>query len=57
MMDTMTDVRKTRDQCLAADQLWALLSMRVQFANSDQLQAVSAAVRFGGLGRRPRRIQ
>src|SRR6476660_9330931 len=36
--------------CLAADQLWALLSMRVQLANSDQLQAQSAAVRFGGLG-------
>jgi hypothetical protein len=36
---------------LAADQLWALLSMRVQLANSDQLQAQSAAVRFGGLGR------
>src|SRR5271165_5428873 len=32
--------------CLAADQLWALLSMRVQLANSDQLQAQSAAVRF-----------
>ena len=31
--------------CLAADQLWALLSMRVQLANSDQLQAQSAAVR------------
>ena len=43
---------------LAADQLWALVSMRVQIANSDQLQAQSAAVRFGGLGRRyPRRIQ
>jgi hypothetical protein len=38
--------------CLAADQLWALLSMRVQLANSDQLQAQSAAVRFGGLCRR-----
>ena len=38
--------------CLAADQLWALLSMRVQLANSDQLQAQSAALRFGGLGRR-----
>src|SRR5260370_27915937 len=38
--------------CLAADQLWALLSMRVQLANSDQLQAQSAAVRFPGLGRR-----
>src|ERR1700726_2247399 len=38
--------------CLAADQLWALLSMRVQLADSDQLQAQSAAVRFGGLGRR-----
>jgi hypothetical protein len=38
--------------CLAADQLWALLSMRVQLANGDQLQAQSGAVRFGGLGRR-----
>ena len=38
--------------CLAADQLWALLSMRVQLANSDQVQAQSAAVRFGGLRRR-----
>jgi hypothetical protein len=39
--------------CLAADQLWALLSMRVhQLADSDQPQAQSAAVRFGGLGRR-----
>ncbi len=38
--------------CIAADQLWALLSMGVQLANSDQLQAQSAAVRFGGLGRR-----
>jgi hypothetical protein len=38
--------------CLAANQLWALLSMRVQLADSDQLQAQSAAVRFGGLGRR-----
>jgi hypothetical protein len=38
--------------CLAADQLWALLSMRVQLADSDQLQAQSAAVRFAGLGRR-----
>ena len=38
--------------CLAADQLWALLSMRVRLAISDQLQAQSAAVRFGGLGRR-----
>src|ERR1700758_1632205 len=36
---------------LAADQLWALLSIRVQLANSDQLQAQSAAIRFGGLGR------
>ena len=26
--------------------------MRVQLADSDQLQAQSAAVRFGGLGRR-----
>jgi hypothetical protein len=26
--------------------------MRVQLANSNQLQAQSAAVRFGGLGRR-----
>jgi hypothetical protein len=38
--------------CLAADQLWALLSMRVQIAVSDQPHAQSAAVRFGGLGRR-----
>src|SRR5271165_1221688 len=38
--------------CLAADQLWALLSMRVQLAVSDQPHAQSAAVRFGGLGRR-----
>ena len=37
---------------LAADQLWALLSMRVQLADSDQPHAQSAAVRFGGLGRR-----
>ena len=34
------------------DQLWALLSMRVQLADSDQCHAQSAAVRFGGLGRR-----
>src|ERR1700751_780887 len=38
--------------CLAANQLWALLSMRVQLADSDQPHALSAAVRFGGLGRR-----
>jgi hypothetical protein len=38
--------------CLAADQLWALLSMRVQLAVCDQPHAQSAAVRFGGLGRR-----
>ena len=38
--------------CLAADQLWALLSMRVQLADSDQSHAQSAAVRFSGLGRR-----
>ena len=37
---------------LAADELWALLSMRVQLADSDQPHAQSAAVRFGGLGRR-----
>ena len=37
---------------LDTDQLWALLSMRVQLADSDQPQALSAAVRFGGLGRR-----
>jgi hypothetical protein len=37
---------------LAADELWALLSMRVQFAESDQPHAQSAALRFGGLGRR-----
>jgi len=42
--------RKPLD-CLAADQLWALLSMRVQLF-SDQPHAQSAAVRFGGLGRR-----
>ena len=38
--------------CLAADQVWALLSMRVQFVDSDQPHAQSAALRFGGLGRR-----
>ena len=39
--------------CLAADQVWALLSMRVQLADiDDQPHAQSAAVRFGGLGRR-----
>ena len=38
--------------CLAADQLWALLSMHAQLADSDQPQAQSAAVRFDGLGRR-----
>jgi hypothetical protein len=38
--------------CLAGDQLWALLSMRVQLADSDQPHAQSAAIRFGGLGRR-----
>ena len=38
--------------CLAANQLWALLSMRVQLAESDQPHAQSAAIRFGGLGRR-----
>ena len=38
--------------CLAGDQLWALLSVRVQLADSDQPHAQSAAVRFGGLGRR-----
>jgi hypothetical protein len=37
---------------LDADQLWALLTMRVQLADSDQPHAQSAAVRFGGLGRR-----
>jgi hypothetical protein len=37
---------------LAADQLWTLLSMRVQLADCDQRHAQSAAVRFGGLGRR-----
>ena len=37
---------------LDTDQLWALLSMRVQLALSDQPHAQSAAVRFGGLGRR-----
>jgi hypothetical protein len=38
--------------CLAAEQLWALLSMRVQFVESDRPHAQSAALRFGGLGRR-----
>ena len=38
--------------CLAADQLWALLSMRVQLADNDQPQALSVAVGFCGLGRR-----
>jgi len=38
--------------CLGTDQVWALLSMRVQLADSDQSHAQSAAVRFGGLGRR-----
>ena len=38
--------------CLDTDQLWALLSMRVQLADSDQPHALNAAVRFGGLGRR-----
>jgi hypothetical protein len=42
----------TRIACLSADQVWALLSMRVQLADSDQPHAQSAAVRFGGLGRR-----
>ena len=37
---------------LDTDQLWALLSMRVQLADSDQPHALSAAVCFGGLGRR-----
>jgi hypothetical protein len=37
---------------VAADQLWALLSMRVQLADSDQPHAQSAAIRFSGLGRR-----
>ena len=37
---------------LDTDQLWALLSMRVQLADSNQPHAQSAAVRFGGLGRR-----
>ena len=38
--------------CLAADQVWTLLSMRVQLAETDQPHAHSAALRFGGLGRR-----
>lgn len=39
--------------CLAADQLWALLSMRAQqLADIDQPHAQNAAIRFGGLGRR-----
>ena len=37
---------------LAADHFWALLSMRVQLVDSDQPHTQSAAVRFGGLGRR-----
>jgi hypothetical protein len=37
---------------LAGDQVWALLSMRVQFVDSDRPHAQSAALRFGGLGRR-----
>jgi hypothetical protein len=37
---------------LAADQLWALLSMRVLLGGSDQPHTQSAAVRFGYLGRR-----
>src|SRR5277367_5314132 len=37
--------------CLAADQVWALLSMRVQFVESDRPHAQSAALRCGGLGR------
>ena len=37
---------------LASDQLWALLSMRVQLVDSDQPHTQNAAVRFGGLGRR-----
>ena len=38
--------------CLAADQVWALLSMRVQLVESDQPHAQSATLRFGGHGRR-----
>jgi hypothetical protein len=38
--------------CLAADQVWTLLSTRVQLADTDQPHAQSAAVRFGGLSRR-----
>jgi hypothetical protein len=38
--------------CLAADHVWSLLSMRVQLAETDQPHAQSAALRFGGLGRR-----
>src|SRR5258707_1104167 len=38
--------------CLAADQLWALLSMRVQLVDSDQPHVQSAAIRFDGLGHR-----
>src|ERR1700688_1662818 len=37
---------------LAADHLWAFLSMRVQLADSDHLIPKSAAVRFSCLGRR-----
>src|SRR5712671_4597725 len=35
--------------CLAADQLWALLSMRVPLVDGDQPHAQSAALRFAGL--------
>ena len=44
---------------LDTDQLWALLSMRVQLADSDQPHALSAAVRFGRprLPLHPRRIR
>jgi hypothetical protein len=45
--------RPRRYHCLfAADQVWTLLSMRVQLADADQPHAQSAAVRFGALGRR-----
>ena len=46
--DGLTDII----DCLAGDHLWALLSMRVQLADSEQPHAQSAAIRFGGLGRR-----
>src|SRR5260370_9975242 len=37
--------------CLAADQLWALLSMPAPLVQSDQPHAQSSPLRFGGHGR------